>query len=83
MKKTIPILIVGMLVISGLGAVAISDSNPESLYKMESISISETILKENNEYILIDFEESTSKLMETGNPIIPVIINMLVVSIKM
>ncbi|MFE3846320.1 C25 family cysteine peptidase [Thermoplasmatota archaeon] len=73
MKKIIPILIVGILVISGLGAVAISDSNPESLYKMESIFISETILKENNEYILIDFEESTSKLMETGNPIIPVI----------
>ncbi len=73
MKKIIPILIVGILVISGLGAVAISDNNPESLYKMESISISETILKENNEYILIDFEESTSKLMETGNPIIPVI----------
>jgi hypothetical protein len=73
MKKIIPILIVGVLVISGLGAVAISDNDPKILYKMDSISISKSILEENNEYVLVDFEESTSKLMETGNPIIPVI----------
>jgi len=73
MKKIIPIVIVGILIISGLGAVAISDNNPDVLYKMESISVSKSFLEENNEYVLVDFEESTSKLMETGNPIIPVI----------
>jgi len=73
MKKIIPILIVGVLIISSLGAVAISDNDPKILYKMESISISESILEEKDEYLLVDFEESTSKLMETGNPIIPVI----------
>lgn len=73
MKKIIPILIIGVLIISSLGAVAISDNDPKVLYKMESISISESILEENNEFVLVDFEESTSKLMETGNPIIPVI----------
>jgi len=73
MKKIIPILIVGVLVISGLGAVAFSENNPKHLYKSESISVSEVIFEENDNYISVDFQESTSKLMETGNPILPVI----------
>ena len=73
MKKIIPILIVGIFVISGLGAVAVTDNDTKSLIKMESILISEVIIEDKTDYIGVDFDESTSKLMETGNPIIPVI----------
>ena len=51
MKKIIPILIVGVLVISGLGAVAFANDNPNYLYKMESIKVSKTIIEEKNDYI--------------------------------
>ena len=73
MNKIIPILIVGIFVISGLGAVAVTDSETKSLIKMESIPISEIIIEDKTDFIEVDFDESTSKLMETGNPIIPVI----------
>jgi hypothetical protein len=73
MKKIIPIVIVGILVISGLGAVAVPDSDSKILTKSESIPISEVIIEDKTDYIEVDFEESTSNLMEAGNPIIPVI----------
>ena len=73
MKKILPILIVGILVISGLGAAALPDSEPEILVKADSISFSKPVFEENGEYLSVDFEEVTSKLMKTGKPIIPVV----------
>ena len=73
MKKIIPIVLVGVLVISGLGAVALSDSDTEKIMKIDNINISEPTIIDSGEYISIDFEESTSKLLLTGNPITNVI----------
>ena len=72
MKKYIPIFIAGILVLSGLGAVAISDDN-ETNTIIESANFSEPIIKENGQYVTVDVNEATSYLMETGNPALSVV----------
>ena len=73
MKKLLPIVLVGILVISGLGAVAVQENDDETLFSIESMAISEPIITETNEYLTISLEESESLLMETGKPTLPVI----------
>ena len=72
MKKILPLLVIGILILSGLGAVALPKTNKISV-KEEFILISEPIIKETNKYLSIDFKESTSMLLETGKPVIPVV----------
>ena len=69
MKKTLPILVVGILVLSGLGAVAIQndDSNVEQL----SISFSQPILKNEEQYLTVNVNEANSFLMSQGKPMLP------------
>ena len=73
MKKLLPIIIVGILVLSGLGAVALQENEDKTLFSTESIMISEPIITESNEYLTVDLKESESLLMETGKPMLPVI----------
>ena len=73
MKNLLPIIIVGILVVSGLGAVAVQENGDETSFSAESIMISEPIITETNEYLTINLEESESFLMETGKPMLPVI----------
>ena len=70
-KKIIPIVIVGILIISGLGALAIPDKEQKILVKTDSISISEPVFKEKGEYLSVDLKEATSILIDAGKPIIP------------
>jgi len=72
MKKIIPYLIIGIMVISGLGAVVSSEEyylNIES----ESFSLSEPFFKNVDSFISIDLKESASNLMDPGKPMIPVV----------
>jgi len=70
MKKIFPMLIVGILVISGLGAVAISDSeNAEQ--EITSIAFSHPLLQEKGQYIQIDIAEANSFLMDANKPLLP------------
>jgi hypothetical protein len=73
MKNLLPIIIVGILVVSGFGAVAVQENGNETLFSAESIVISEPIITETNEYLTVNLEESESLLMETGKPMLPVI----------
>ena len=73
MKNLLPIIIVGILVVSGLGAVAVQENGDEASFSAESIMISEPIITETNEYLTINLEESESFLMEAGKPMLPVI----------
>jgi hypothetical protein len=74
LKKIIPILIVGILVLSGLGAVALTD---ERIYteKIEetSIIISKPVIKDIGQYVTINIDEATSSITEPGKPILPVV----------
>ena len=72
MKKLIPILVVGVLVLSGLGAVAISEVNENKLIeKTEYFSLSSPVICEDGEYNSVELEDATSFLMEPGKPILP------------
>jgi len=70
MKKLLSLVIVGILILSGLGAVA-SDNEKNSCKTSESMHFSEPILEQNEKYITINLQEATSNIIETGKPILP------------
>ena len=59
MKEIIPILVVGILVLSGLGAGAVSEVD-KKLVKEDFVLFSTPVIKEKGKYLSVDFEESTS-----------------------
>jgi hypothetical protein len=69
MKKFIPLLIVGMLVLSGLGAIAQPDA--ENTHEKVTLSFSQPTITNENEYISIDLNEANSFLMRQGKPMLP------------
>ncbi|MCK4416134.1 MAG: peptidase C25, partial [Thermoplasmatales archaeon] len=72
MKKTITILMIGLLVVSGLGAVALPEVNENKLIeKTEYFSLSSPVICEDGEYISVELEEATSFLMDPGKPVLP------------
>lgn len=73
MKKSIAIVIVGILVISGLGAVALPQNN-EIMTQSATWSISDHSIVEQEQYITVSLDEATGTLMETGKPMIPVFV---------
>ena len=72
MKKIIPILIVGVLVISGFGAVAVTQGEKEEAL-FETIPFSKPKFHEKEDYISIGLTESTSDSWESGKPMLPVV----------
>jgi hypothetical protein len=72
MKKIVPILIVGVLVLSGLGAVALPEENPEQLQD-DTISLSPVVITEKETYLTVDLPEATSLHLDTGKPVLPVV----------
>ncbi len=72
MKKIIPVLIIGVLVLSGLGAAAINDE--QTIHTIsESIALSEPTINNMKNYVEIDLAEATSRLMGEGKPDLPVV----------
>ncbi|GAH75944.1 unnamed protein product, partial [marine sediment metagenome] len=69
MKKVIPIFLVGVLVLSGIGAIAIeADVNRVE----KTILLSEPVFNDVGEYINVNFEGGiTSILMSPGKPMLP------------
>ena len=75
MKKILPILVVCFLVLSGLGAVAGTNSLSDQTEKIleESIVISEPIIKDADQYATVNLEEAESFLIKAGKPMLPVV----------
>ena len=69
MRKILPILVVGIFVLSGLGAVGQSVNNSET-QKLEMI-FSKPIITDEDEYVTIDLEDANSFLIEEGKPLLP------------
>jgi hypothetical protein len=72
-KKTLSIIVLGILVLSGLGAIATPNTTSEPMKKTESIQFSQPILQEQENYITIDLPEATGRLMKTGKPELPMV----------
>ncbi|KYK32066.1 MAG: peptidase C25 [Thermoplasmatales archaeon SG8-52-3] len=80
MEKFLPIIVVVTLVLSGIGAVAVSEDT-NNLYEIQkirnivNIDSSSLILKESTEdFIEIEFEDTSSYLMSPCKPILPKIV---------
>jgi len=74
MKKLIPLFVVGILVLSGLGAVSITNKTTNDLkIKIESFVISEPIITDAGQYVTVSLEESASYLLIPGRPMLPVV----------
>jgi len=72
MKKLIPILIIIVLLISGLGAVATSTFEKEDVI-FETIIFSQPTIYEKDNFLYIDLEEATSNSWKSDKPILPVV----------
>jgi len=71
MKKIIPIVIIGVLLISGLGAVAFPETEQKKLEKEETIIFSELQIVEENDNIIVNIENANSNLRKIGYPLLP------------
>jgi hypothetical protein len=74
MKKLLPLCIVGILVLSGLGVVARTNDKTNDLKtKTESIAISEPVIKDEGRYVTVSLGEAASSLFDSGKPMLPVL----------
>jgi hypothetical protein len=74
MKKLLPLCIVGILLLSGLGTAAFSThQTKEGKIKTESIAFSEPVLQDNGQYVTLSLKEATSSLQDPGTPVVPVV----------
>jgi hypothetical protein len=77
MKKILSILMVHILVLSGLGAVAINGDNTNNIYLETSTEIikidfpSLTLVESNNDYVKLRFVDDELYLMNPGQPMLP------------
>jgi hypothetical protein len=71
MKKIVILVIVGMLVLGGLGAVAVSQTTKPSLNKSATISFSHPVIQNTNGYSLVTVPQTNSWLRATGMPLLP------------
>ena len=70
MRNFLPIIVVGILVLSGLGAAALSGNEKEQI-KKEIVTFSKPIITEKEQFATINLNEATATLMEPGKPMIP------------
>jgi len=63
-------MVVGFLVLSGLGAVAGTEVEKEK-FKAETITFSQPIICEKEDYVSIELEEATASSWEEGKPTLP------------
>lgn len=71
MKKIIPVLIIGIMVLSGLGASAIPNPIQTSIKKTETISFAHPEIQDNDEYTLVTIKNANAWLYKTDAPMLP------------
>jgi len=69
-RRILSIIVVGILVLSGLGAVALASGNN---YEQEilSIAFSQPVINEQNQYATVSMDETNSVLIRQNKPILP------------
>jgi hypothetical protein len=69
MKKLIPICIIGIVVLGGLGAVA--NTTSEEHFEKALLTFSEPTIQNENRYLTVSLKEANSFLMKEGKPLLP------------
>jgi len=71
MKEILPILLVGILLGSGLGAAVSGSTQKEQFSIQDTVSFSEPMLSDQGTYLSVEVREATSKASSPGNPVLP------------
>jgi len=72
MKKILPILLVGVLIVSGFGAAVSVNTQKEQFLLERGLSFSEPVLTDQDEYLSVEVKEATSMASSPGNPTLPI-----------
>ena len=72
MKKILPIIIIGILLISGFGAAVTTNIQSKKMSIQEEIRFSEPVITDQNNYLSVQIKEATSYAAFPGNPVLPV-----------
>ncbi|KYK20597.1 hypothetical protein AYK24_09965 [Thermoplasmatales archaeon SG8-52-4] len=70
MRKILPLIVVGIMVLSGLGAVA-STSDDQTELKITSVSFLEPKIEIEKDFTTIHINEANSYIMKQGKPMLP------------
>jgi len=74
LKKIISILAIGVLIISGLGAVSVENNKTFNLKTEEKqLIFSESITKDESEYLTVNLKEATTSFLDAGKPSLPIV----------
>ena len=72
-KKLFLLITISMIIISGVQAVTIKQSDSEIKNKIEKLTLSEQlIIGEKDDYLSVDLEDIDVKLEDAGKPMLPV-----------
>jgi len=71
MKRILPILLVGVVIISGIGSSIAINTQNQKLSLQEDIYFSEPVLTDQNNYFSVEIKEATSYATSPGNPTLP------------
>jgi len=66
----LPLLVAGILVLGGLGAVA-THNQENDLKTLSSVTFSQPVIKSEEEFVTISIDEANSFIMEQGKPMLP------------
>jgi hypothetical protein len=72
MKRILPILLVGILVISGFGAAVTTNVQSTEMCVQEVKQFSDPVIMTQNDYVSVQIAEATSYAAIPGNPVLPV-----------
>jgi len=74
MNKLIPVLAVGILILSGFGVASVENNKTFELKtEKKQIVFSEPMLNDEGEYFTVNLKEATTSLLEYGNPTLPIV----------
>lgn len=78
MKKILPIIVVLSLVLSGLGAVAITDERPKTTHYESTVSFSSPIIKNyDSNYVDVQLEDVSTYYMKPTQPMLPKVVEII------
>ncbi|EMR73489.1 Peptidase C25, gingipain [Thermoplasmatales archaeon SCGC AB-539-N05] len=70
MQKILPIFVIGILILSGLGVVV--GHSAETSKKVEKLTFSEPIIQQKEEYLTVHVKEANTYIMHEDEPVLPV-----------
>ncbi|MCK5459145.1 MAG: peptidase C25, partial [Thermoplasmatales archaeon] len=74
MKRIVSILVIGLLVISGLGAVALPEADHIQIKKIETVSLSKPSLEDKEDYVSVHIQENNNYVTDPGRPMVPMFV---------